>query len=190
MALPATFTRHLFTVQDVNRMAEAGVFEGDCKHVELIDGELIDVPPQGPPHASLVEYLDGLLRTAYPEHRVRPALPLDLGEKNLPEPDLAVVRGSTIDRTRHPRGNETVLVIEISYSSQSLDHEKASRYARGGVPVYWIVDVARRQVEVYTAPLRGRGLPYGDPEVFGELRSLGLPDSDATWNVADILGAA
>ena len=43
-------TRHRFDVNTYYRMAEAGVL-GDPRHVELIDGEVIDTAAIGSPHA-------------------------------------------------------------------------------------------------------------------------------------------
>ena len=39
----------LITVDQFYRMGEAGVFPPDLR-LELIDGELIEMPPIGPPH--------------------------------------------------------------------------------------------------------------------------------------------
>ncbi len=41
--------RRAISVEDYHRMAEAGVFRAD-ERVELLDGELIEVPPMGSPH--------------------------------------------------------------------------------------------------------------------------------------------
>jgi hypothetical protein len=37
-------------------MAEAGIFTPDAR-VELIEGEVIDMPPIGSPHAGTVDYV-------------------------------------------------------------------------------------------------------------------------------------
>jgi Uma2 family endonuclease len=45
------------------------------------------------------------------------------------------------------------VVIEVSNTSLDTDREDKSRiYARAGLPVYWIVNVVDRQVEVYEQP--------------------------------------
>jgi hypothetical protein len=48
--LPA---RHRLDVDDVRRMAEAGIF-GEDDRIELIDGDLIDMAPIGQVHAAVV----------------------------------------------------------------------------------------------------------------------------------------
>ena len=45
------------------------------------------------------------------------------------------------------------LVIEVSASSLSRDRgDKARIYARAGIPVYWVVNVVDKQIEVFTQP--------------------------------------
>ncbi len=55
-------------------------------------------------------------------------------------------------------------MIEISDSTLTKDRgEKRVNYAKGGIGVYWIVNLIDRQVEVYT--LRRRG-GYGKPRIY------------------------
>ncbi|NBC48571.1 MAG: hypothetical protein GVY22_11370 [Gammaproteobacteria bacterium] len=60
--LPA---RHAITVDEYLRMGEAGILAPDGRY-ELIAGELIDMPPIGPAHASktnrLVDLFTGAVR--------------------------------------------------------------------------------------------------------------------------------
>lgn len=57
---PAPLQRHRLTVDEYFRMAEAGVLAPDAR-VELIEGEVIDMPPAGTRHHSLVGRLTHLL---------------------------------------------------------------------------------------------------------------------------------
>lgn len=137
--------RHKFTVDDVLRMVELGILR-EGSHIELIEGDLIEMSPQGPEHVGLVVLLNAALNRVYPAptYNVRPSCPLVLSNDptSLPEPDLAVVRGSAREfRSRHPRGEDAVLVVEIAKTSLSLDVRKVAKYASAGVPEYWIVDV-------------------------------------------------
>jgi Uma2 family endonuclease len=108
---------------------------------------------------------------------VRPQLPLALGPSDLPEPDLAVVRGSSHDdAARHPRGRDAVLVIEVSRTSCVRDERKAELFAGAGVPVYWIVDLERGVLRLYEEPAVGgyrrvRELSFGD--------AVSLPEREA-----------
>ena len=45
------------------------------------------------------------------------------------------------------------LVVEIAESSLVTDRTEMNKvYARAGIPVYWIINLVDRQVEVYTQP--------------------------------------
>src|SRR5687768_2449561 len=99
----AHFPHRLFTRDEVLRMVEVGIL-GENEPLELLEGELIEVTPQGPPHANVTAVLGSRLARLYgPGFTVRQSAPIDAGERSLPEPDVAVARGD--DRafgTRHP----------------------------------------------------------------------------------------
>ncbi len=69
---------------------------------------------------------------------------------NEPEPDLCVVRGERDDYTdHHPSPADIALIVEIADSSLARDRgEKRDNYARAGIPLYWIVNLVGRQLEV------------------------------------------
>lgn len=139
-------------VDEYHRMIEAGIL-GEDERVELIDGVLVAMTPQGRLHAFVIQELNRLLvRALADEYKVLTQLPLTLGAGSEPEPDLAVVRAEDArSRTRHPAA--ALLVIEVAGDSLRLDREtKAGLYARAGVPEYWIVNLAAASVEVYRDP--------------------------------------
>ncbi|MCI0570771.1 MAG: Uma2 family endonuclease [Myxococcaceae bacterium] len=145
-----------FRASEFLRMEEAGIFAGD-EHVELLEGQIVVTPPQGEPHAIVIERLTRLLIQHLDErYRVRPQLPLTAGEASVPEPDLAVLAAEkATSRKRHP--SRALLVIEVASSSLAHDRELKGRiYARARIPEYWLVDVGGESVEVYTAPSRSR----------------------------------
>ena len=80
--------------------------------------------------------------------------PIRIPDFDEPEPDVAVLRGSAGDyRGRIPDASDVALLIEVAETSLVRDRgEKLAAYARGGIPVYWIVNLIDRQVEVYTGP--------------------------------------
>jgi len=88
-------------------------------------------------------------------------LPVALDEESEPEPDVAVVPGTARQYwDAHP--SRPVLVVEVADSSVTLDREeKASLYARAGVPDYWIVDIAREVVEVHRQPMTMPAARFG-----------------------------
>lgn len=142
-----------FSVDDVVRMVEAGIL-GEDERVELIDGELIVMAPQGPEHADITTRLHDRLRQAFGDgFVVREAKPIVTAVDGLPEPDLAVVAGSYADfARRHPRGDEAVLVVEVAVSSLLVDRAKAATYARAGVPRFWLLDVKAGRIEAHEEP--------------------------------------
>ena len=44
------------------------------------------------------------------------------------------------------------MIVEVEDSSLERDHYKCQIYARSGFPVYWIVNLVDRRVEVYSDP--------------------------------------
>ena len=92
-----------WTLDDYHRMLEVGLLEG--RHVELLNGEIIEMPPEGPEHAQqstdTADYLRELLGN---QAVVRDAKPITLPDsRSEPEPDLAIVEPlRALYRTRHP----------------------------------------------------------------------------------------
>lgn len=139
-------------VDEYHRMIEAGILD-ENERVQLIDGVLVAMTPQGRLHAFVIQELNRLLvRALADDYKVLTQLPLTLGGDSEPEPDLAVVRAEDArSRTRHPE--TALLVIEVAGDSLRLDREsKAVLYARAGVPEYWIVNLAAASVEVFRDP--------------------------------------
>jgi Uma2 family endonuclease len=168
------------------RMVEVGILRED-ERLELLEGELVEVTPQGPPHANVTAVLGSRLTRLYGEgYLVRQAAPLDAGSRSLPEPDVAVVRGSEREfMARHPRGRDTVLVIEVARTSQVIDRLKADIYARAQVSVYWLVDVAAQRVEVHEDPQPdGR---YRLVRVLAGADTVTPPGSQVAWAVSELL---
>jgi len=178
-------TPHRFTVEDVDRMVESGVLDRAAR-VELIDGELVDVSPQGPEHATLKDELRDRLAEAYRGvAHIRDQVPLALGLRDLPEPDLAVVRGERREFLhRHPTGVDVLLVVEVSQSSVAHDRRKATRYALGGVPCYWQLHLDARVFVVRSAPVGDR---YSQEQTLAAHEEVGAPGVEARWRVEQLL---
>ena len=73
----------------------------------------------------------------------------------MPEPDISVVRGNSDDYLDQPGASDVPLVVEVAAVKGRLAHargDKLDTYAGGGIPVYWIVNLVNRQVEVYSRP--------------------------------------
>lgn len=135
--------------------------------VELIDGVLHDMAPQDSPHVTGLHLALNALRTAFPTSYIRIQSPLALDDFSEPEPDLAVVSGTILDyQEGHP--TTALLAVEVAVSSLSYDRRtKIPLYARAGIPESWILNMKRKELEVYRDPAkvgyRSRTvLPIGD----------------------------
>jgi len=126
--------------------------------VELIDGYVVVKMSQKPPHFWSVDATEEALRAVVPPSwSVRREGPARIPDFDEPEPDLAVARGSRDNyRTRHTEPSDIGLLVEVSDTCLERDRgQKLSAYARGRIPVYWIVNLVDRQVEVYSNPAAG-----------------------------------
>lgn len=142
-----------FSVGQYHEMINAEIL-GEDDPIELLEGILVTKMPKNPPH-SLVTHLirEALARLISLGWCVSAQEPITLTDSE-PEPDVAVVQGSPRQYAdRHPGAEETALVIEVADSSLSRDRGLKKRiYARAGIPVYWIVNLAERKIEVYSEP--------------------------------------
>jgi len=146
--------RHRYTVGEYYRMAETGIIAPGAR-VELIDGEVMDMPPIGPPHASLVTELQNrLIRALGDSAIVRVRNPVRLGAHDEPEPDLAVVEPpASRYRRRHPEPPDILLLIEVADSSLALDRDvKLRRYAACGIREAWLADANAGTILRYRSP--------------------------------------
>jgi Uma2 family endonuclease len=140
------------TVDEYERMAEVGILDDD--RVELIDGYLVRKMPKKPPHVWAVAATLRALGAILSGWCCRKEDPVRIPKFDEPEPDVAVVRGSIEDyRARTPGPKDVALLVEVSERTLARDRgEKRAAYARGRIPVYWIINLIDRQVEVYSRP--------------------------------------
>jgi Uma2 family endonuclease len=142
-----------WTRREYDRMVEAGIL-GEDDPVELIDGEIVKMAPEGKPHASAVRRAHIALQRVFgPQGYVQVGLPMAPDDASEPEPDLAVLPGTVEDfEGEHP--STALLVVEVAESSLRFDRKrKGSLYARAGIPEYWIVNLKRGRLEVYRDPM-------------------------------------
>lgn len=153
------------------RLVEAGVFEDEA--VELLYGQLVTMSPQGQAHINVAADLAAMLiRQLGERYRVRTHSGLPLWTYSCPEPDVSVVDMSGL--LEAPRAAH--LVVEVAQTSHVKDRViKAPLYAQAGIPNYWLLDLDRLRVEVYTQP---RGRQYRRVRTLTRkdtLRAVGLP---------------
>jgi Uma2 family endonuclease len=166
----AEFPPHRMTIDRYQRLVESGVY-GPDDPVFLWKGRLVEEMTKGNPHAfsssSIVVLMVRLVPGGW---AVRPDQPIVLSDNSMPEPDLAIVRGSLrdyLDRT--PNARDLALVAEVADSSLMQDSvTKLKAYAADGVPVYWIVNLVSRRIEVYAGPSGPAETPsYGERREYG-----------------------
>ena len=184
----AALPRKRFSRQEVDRLLEAGFFEG--QRYELIDGDLIDKMGQNPPHASAIQLIVDLLVSLLGRGRVRCQSPMEVSdedrERTLPEPDVVILCEAKPDfRKRHPRADEVLLVIEVSDTTTNFDlSRKTVLYAKAGVREYWVLDLNRRMLVVNREP---DGSTYRLTKRFFEADTVSLEGGEVTVHMADIL---
>lgn len=168
---PGRPPRRRWTGREFDWMSESGWFDG--QRVELVNGEILNLPPMNDPHAQAVRLANYVLLQVFPPAvaTISVQCPMRLGESR-PLPDLVVVSGTPREVVRHPE--TALLVVEVSDTTLEFDRtEKAQLYAAHGLPDYWIVNLPGRCVEVHRNPV---GADAGDPR-YGEVRVVSAAES-------------
>jgi Uma2 family endonuclease len=176
--------RHRLTVADYYRMAEVGILQPDAR-VELIEGEIIDMPPIGSRHAGTVDQLASCLRRAVDERAiVRVQNPIRINEHSEPEPDIALLRPQAeFYKTSHPRPSDTLLVIEVSETTFRYDRDvKTALYARHEIPEVWIIDLESQRLLRYRDPRDGAYTRKDRPDTGTAIAIEALPDTHVELN--------
>jgi Uma2 family endonuclease len=142
------------TVEEFEAMIASGALKTRPR-LHLVLGLLVEKMTQHPPHVIADDLCGQELARVLPGWYIRAAKPIRLPtQASEPEPDRCVVRGTTRRYLgQHPGPADIVLVAEVADSSLADDREMGARvYGPAGLPVYWIINVVDRQVEVYTDP--------------------------------------
>ncbi|MEQ9376796.1 MAG: Uma2 family endonuclease [Imperialibacter sp.] len=163
--------KRLINVDEYYKMAEVGILKpGD--RVELINGEIYQMSrgaasPIGSKHGSVVKSLARILNEIFKGDAVIGIQdPVRLDENNEPEPDISILKYRADDYSQaHPGSQDVLAIIEVADSS--LHHDKQVKmplYANYGIPEYWIIDIATRQITVHLDPV---GNSYSSQQVYG-----------------------
>ena len=181
--------RRRFTVADFLRLAEIG-FLADDERVELIRGEIIEMSPISEGHASTVMRLVSLLSRMFGQRALLNVQnPVQLDDATLPQPDVVLLRPrDDFYGQRHPGPEDTLLLIEVSDTTLTYDRRvKTALYSAAGVMEYWIINLQKRQIEVYREP-QSEGYRTTTRYAPGEMLSpLAFPDINL--KVDEIIGA-
>ena len=157
------------TVDQYHAMIRCGTLNEDSP-VELLEGWLVKKMPKNKIHSLTTRRLRKALEKILPAGwQCDSQEPITTNDSE-PEPDIGVARAEAMDaRDRHPNPQEIGLLVEVSESTLSRDRNFKKRvYARAGIPVYWIVNLVDRCVEVYTDPTGPCDQPdYRQPQIHG-----------------------
>jgi Uma2 family endonuclease len=151
-----TVTTYRWTLDRYHQAVEAGIF--DEQPVELLNGELITMSPEGLPHAGLSSSGANYIRKLLGERAfIREGKPITIPQSaSEPEPDIAIVEAieDTYISAHHPYPENIFWVIEYSDSSLNKDTETKRRiYAAAGIREYWVVNLKRMELLVYRDPI-------------------------------------
>ncbi len=148
-----TVTTAKWSLADYHRMIQAGIL--DDRRVELLQGEIIEMSPEGESHAySSSEAAEYLADTLGKQVTVRQAKPITLPNNSEPEPDIAIVQRLGREyRSHHPYPQNIFWVIEYSDSSLEKDLELKSKiYAEAGILEYWVVNLKTLELVIFREP--------------------------------------
>ncbi len=147
-----TLTTYKWSIEEWHDLVNSGVLAG--KRVELLEGEIITMSPEGIPHRNtnhkVVKYLRKLLDGLAEVYESHP-ITLDNSPHSRasePEPDIAIVHlPESIYDTHHPYPEDIYWLIEISNETLTKDLEqKTITYARNGIAEYWVIDLKNNKL--------------------------------------------
>jgi Uma2 family endonuclease len=165
---PPPLPQRRFSVTEYHKMMDAGIIKSGDR-CELIHGFIVERPRINPSHATALSKLTRRLFALLGESTlIRVQLPITLPDSE-PEPDVVISIGTDDDyEIGHPGPKDILLVCEISDSSLADDQTvKLPLYAAAKLPVYWIVNLRDRRVEVYTEPRGGKNPTYRTRQDYG-----------------------
>lgn len=143
---------HPLSVEDYHRMIEVGILTEDDR-VELLEGAIIEISPEGPAHSAVIARLTRFVVRALEDESlvVRVQSPITLVPHSEPEPDLVVADLASSNFRQHPYG--AYLAIEVARTSLRKDLSRKARiYARADIQEYWVVDLVAMAVHVHLEP--------------------------------------
>jgi Uma2 family endonuclease len=178
----ATLEPYRWRREEFERMVELGLF-GDDTDVELLNGLIVVKPRESPEHSAMAQVLLGVLAPVAALSRLRVGAPMWAAEDSEPEPDLAITGPPTPDA--HP--STARLAIEVVFAARSAARVKIDIYAAAGVGEYWIVDLPKRSVDVFTKPMTGG---YAERRTLRGNDTLAVPEYGIEMTVAEVFRQA
>jgi len=180
------------TVEQYHKMIQTGILTTDDA-VELLEGWLITRMTKNPRHTLSTQLLNDALRELIQSGWIiNNQEPITTADSE-PEPDITIIQGQRRDYVeRHPSPEDVALLIEVSDATLQRDRTLKLRiYANAHIPVYWIVNLQERQIEVYTEPTGDdEQASYQQQKIYQETDSVSVVINEnevGKIKVADIL---
>jgi Uma2 family endonuclease len=147
---------HHYTIEEYYRLVEEGLLEEDAR-VELLDGRIVPMSPIGPRHERVLRQLRRAFeRQERGRFETDKATPLPIPNHNEPQPDLMLYRIGAATDEHHVQPADVFLVAEVARSTRRRDLvKKAKIYRSAQIPEYWVVDLKKNCLHVFT--LEGDG---------------------------------
>jgi Uma2 family endonuclease len=146
-----------FTLDQYHQMIAAGIL--DDAPIELLHGELVQMSPEGEPHAYYrTDAKNYLIQLLGDRILLREGAPITLPTtQSEPEPDIAIVQPLGREYLQHHPYPENIFwVIEYSNSSLTKDLQvKTKTYATAGIPEYWVINLRTMELIVMRDPENG-----------------------------------
>lgn len=145
-----TATTYKWTVDRYHQAIAAGIL--DDQPVELLQGDIVVMPPEREPHAyfntEVGDYLRGLLGN---QVKLRDAKPITLPNHSEPAPDIAIVKPlGKVYLDHHPYPQDIFWLIEFSQATLTKDlGQKKAIYAEAGIGEYWVVNLQQLQLIIF-----------------------------------------
>jgi Uma2 family endonuclease len=143
-----------WSLDEYHQMIGAGLL--DDRSLELIDGEIVEMSPEGVAHSFYCRGTAKYLRLLLGERaEISEAHPITLPNDSEPEPDIAIVRNpDTRYQTRHPFPEDIFWLIEIANTTLVKDlGVKKELYALVGIPEYWVMNLQTLELVVFRDPI-------------------------------------
>jgi Uma2 family endonuclease len=180
--------RRQFTVVQYHQMVVAGILTEDDR-VELLEGEIIELPLISSRHAACVNRLSYLFYNRLRDRAiVRVQNPVELSDRSEPQPDVALLQPrADFYEAGHPQPQDILLLVEVADTTVEFDREiKMPLYAKSGVREVWLVDLNQNAIAVYREPSLGG---YGQVQELQRGQELTMQVfSDVSLAVEEVLG--